>query len=179
MTSSNGREPAPVTVREQPAPVWSLRFEIERGRIGSALGTTAVAVEHIGSTAVPGLAGQPVVDVLVTVQDADDESAYRPALEAVGYLLHRAEPQHRLFRTRARDVHVHVRRVGDAAALDALALRDRLRSDPEDRAWYERTSKALAAQAWTDLDGYAAAKTAVVADILARSCSRADADGPL
>jgi GrpB-like predicted nucleotidyltransferase (UPF0157 family) len=41
-----------------------------------------VRVEHIGSTAVPGLAAKPIVDVLVTVVDPDDEPAFRPALEA-------------------------------------------------------------------------------------------------
>ena len=63
---------------------WPQRFEQERGRIESALGDRAHAIEHIGSTAVPGLAAKPIVDVLVTVADPDDEPAFAPALIHAG-----------------------------------------------------------------------------------------------
>jgi len=53
--------------------------------VRAALGCAAVRVEHIGSTAVPGLAAKPIVDVLVTLVDPDDEPAFRPALAALGY----------------------------------------------------------------------------------------------
>jgi GrpB-like predicted nucleotidyltransferase (UPF0157 family) len=54
---------------------WPERFRAERERIGRALGQTARSVEHIGSTAVPGLAAKPIIDILLVVEDVDDEAA--------------------------------------------------------------------------------------------------------
>lgn len=163
-----GREPADVVVVD-PDPAWPARFAVLRGRIVAALGPRALTVEHIGSTAVPGLAAKPVVDVLVTVADLDDEGAYAGALEAAGLVLRVREPGHRMFRTPARDVHVHVYEPG-APAVDAyLTLRDHLRRSPADRELYAATKRALAARAWEDTNDYADAKSEVIAGILARA----------
>ena len=71
---------------------WPERFRAERERTGRALGQTAQSVEHIGSTAVPGLAAKPIIDILLVVEDVDDEPAYGPALERSGYVLRVREP---------------------------------------------------------------------------------------
>jgi len=63
------------------------RFERERERICVALGSRLVSVQHVGSTAVAGLAAKPIIDVLVTVANVDDEPSYLPALLSAGYLL--------------------------------------------------------------------------------------------
>ena len=65
-------------------PAWPVRFEAERDRIVSALGPVARRVEHIGSTSVPGLAAKPVVDVMVTVDDPDDDLAFVPGVDRRG-----------------------------------------------------------------------------------------------
>jgi GrpB-like predicted nucleotidyltransferase (UPF0157 family) len=62
-------------------PSWPVRFQDERAKITAALGTEAIGIEHIGSTAVPGLAAKPIIDVLVTVADIEDEPRYLPALQ--------------------------------------------------------------------------------------------------
>ena len=67
-----------------------------------------VQVEHIGSTAVPGLAAKPIIDLVVVVDDITAEEDHLDALLAAGYVLRVREPGHRLVRTPARDVHVHV-----------------------------------------------------------------------
>jgi GrpB-like predicted nucleotidyltransferase (UPF0157 family) len=51
---------------------WPARYELERDRVRRALGVSALRVEHVGSTAVPGLAAKPIIDLLVTVADPDD-----------------------------------------------------------------------------------------------------------
>lgn len=89
-------------------PAWPQRFLVERSRITRALGDTASAVEHIGSTSVPGLAAKPVIDILVTVPDVTAEEQYVAPLVAAGYRLRVREPAHRMLRTPERDVHVHV-----------------------------------------------------------------------
>ena len=108
-------------------------FDRHRARIAAALGTGAVGIDHIGSTAVPGLAAKPVVDILVVVADSADEGSYVPAMERTGYVLRVREPdfeEHRMFRTPERDVHVHVLSVGSPEIERYLRLRDALRAAP-------------------------------------------------
>jgi GrpB-like predicted nucleotidyltransferase (UPF0157 family) len=91
-------------------PRWAERFAQERARIIAALETRAMAIEHIGSTAVPGLPAKPIIDIQVSVRDVDDEDSYLPDLVAAGYRLRVREPGHRMVRTAERDVHVRVQR---------------------------------------------------------------------
>jgi GrpB-like predicted nucleotidyltransferase (UPF0157 family) len=163
-----GREPATVVIAD-PDPAWPARYAAVREVLLAALGGRALAVEHVGSTAVPGLAAKPVVDVQVTVEDVEDEAAYAPALEAAGFVLRVREAGHRMFRTPQRDVQVHVHERGDPALAERLDLRDRLRQSPDDRALYEATKRALATREWADVDDYADAKSEVIAEILARA----------
>ena len=80
-------------------PEWAGRFSAEASRIRGAVGSAARRIEHVGSTAVPGLAAKPIVDIMVTVDDADDESRYLRQLERAGFQLRVREPGHRMFRT--------------------------------------------------------------------------------
>ena len=152
-------------------PVWAEQYAREEERIRTALGARALQVEHVGSTAVPGLAAKPIIDILLTVHDAADEAAYLPALEAAGYRLQFREPhwcEHRFLRDRDPDVQVHVFAVGCPEVGRMVAFRDRLRSKPEERDLYERTKRELAARRWDFVQDYADAKTAVVEDIISR-----------
>lgn len=64
---------------------WPARFEQEKAPLEKALGGIAYRIEHIGSTSVPGLAAKDVVDICVTVEDADDDSVFLPAVESLGF----------------------------------------------------------------------------------------------
>lgn len=148
---------------------WVREFEEHRGRIMAALGERAIAVEHIGSTSVPGLAAKPIVDIVVAVADVTDERAYLEPLLESGYVLRVREPGHRLVRTSERDVHVHVYRDGDPAVDAYLLLRDRLRTHAGDRALYESVKEHLMTRAWDDMNAYSEAKTEVIQGILDRA----------
>ncbi|MBT1584153.1 GrpB family protein [Curtobacterium flaccumfaciens] len=165
--------PEPVTVTLRPADSgWAAVFADHRRRILEALpgsGTDAPVVEHIGSTAVPGLAAKPIVDIVVAVPDVTAEATYLDQLLAAGYELRVREPGHRLVRTPARDVHVHVYERGAAAVDEYLLLRDHLRADAGDRALYERTKRELLDRSWDDMNAYADAKTAVITAIKERA----------
>ncbi len=126
---------------------WPARFEIERARIDGALGAVARRVEHVGSTAVPGLAAKPIVDISVGVDDPDDDALFVPQLTAAGYVLRVIEPEHRMFRSPQRDVHVHVWREGSDKQREQLVFRDWLRVNEEDRLLYESVKRDLAARA--------------------------------
>lgn len=92
-------------------PAWPELFARERQRIAAALGEGALRIEHVGSTAVPGLAAKPIIDILLVVADSADEETYAPALEAADYVLRVREPdwyEHRMFRGPDANVQVHV-----------------------------------------------------------------------
>ncbi|MFT7764479.1 GrpB family protein [Clavibacter tessellarius] len=160
----------PLTVGlEEHDPAWAEAYAAHRRRILDAVGDAALAVEHIGSTSVPGLAAKPIVDIVLVVADVTAEEDHVAPLVAAGYELRVREPGHRLVRTPARDVHVHVYEEGDPAVEAYLLLRDRLRSDPADRDLYARTKRELMTRRWESMDAYADAKTAVIQGILARA----------
>jgi GrpB-like predicted nucleotidyltransferase (UPF0157 family) len=150
-------------------PAWPALYEQHRVRLAAALGGVAVRIEHIGSTSVPGLIAKPIVDVLVTVDDPEDEDTFLPALARAGYDLRVREPGHHMFRPAVADANVHVRRAGDEEERRHLLLRDHLRACPEDRALYAEAKRRLAARTWRSVDHYAVAKTQVIEEILARA----------
>jgi len=144
--------------------------------VSQALGIRALAIEHIGSTSVPGLAAKPIVDIAVLVEDSSDEAAYLPALVAAGYILRVREPdwhEHRMLRTPELDVHVHIFSTGCEEVTRQRAFRDCLRSNFEDRLRYETLKRGLAKEDWPDMDAYARAKTDMVEEITARALKEA------
>ena len=152
-------------------PAWPQRFESEQSKIDAALGMNALVIEHVGSTSVPGLAAKPIIDICLAVRDSSDEDAYVPDLEAAGYHLRVREPdfhEHRMLRSRAKDVHVHVFSAGSSEMRRMIAFRDWLRAHPEDREQYESTKRQLARKRWPSMQHYADAKTEVVALIMRR-----------
>jgi GrpB-like predicted nucleotidyltransferase (UPF0157 family) len=148
-------------------PSWPERFERERELIGAALGPRAIAIEHVGSTAVPGLAAKPIVDLLVTVHDAEDE-ANVSALEGAGYELRVSEPGHRMVRRPELDVHVHVWATTDPEVERMLRFRDLLRADATARDAYAQLKRELALREWEDMNAYAEAKGPLIEQLLRR-----------
>lgn len=153
---------------------WPRLFAAEEAKIRAALGSSALLIEHVGSTSVPGLAAKPVIDVQLAVRESADEDAYRPALEHAGYRLIVREPEwfeHRLFKGVAPETNLHVFSAG-CAELDRCRLfRDWLRIAPQDLALYARTKQGLATRTWVHVQDYANAKQGVIAEIMARAAA--------
>jgi GrpB-like predicted nucleotidyltransferase (UPF0157 family) len=164
-----GLQPARVTLVEHD-PRWAERFSARAAELRRALGERARLIEHVGSTSVPGLAAKPIVDIVVGIDDPDDEQAYLPDLEALGYELRVREPQHRCLRAGEPDeaVNLHCYPPDHAETRKYLVFRERLRSSPEDRERYERVKRELAEREWRDINFYADAKGPVIREILAR-----------
>ena len=144
-------------------------FEEHREKILAALGGGPRHVEHVGSTSVPGLLAKPIIDIQVSVADPEHEPSYLPPLQDAGYILRVREAGHRMLRTPARDVHVHVCAVGSDWGRRQLLFRDWLRRSASDRALYTSTKAALAERSWPTVDHYADAKTPVIAEIMHRA----------
>jgi GrpB-like predicted nucleotidyltransferase (UPF0157 family) len=162
---------APITLAEYD-PAWPALFAREAHRIRAILGSTAVLVEHAGSTSVPGLAAKPIIDIVLAVPDSADEQAYVPALQAAGYVLRVREPdwfEHRLFKGPDADINLHVFTAGATEVDRMLLFRDWLRSSDADRDAYLRVKRDLAQRTWRHVQHYADAKSAIVAEIMTRA----------
>lgn len=175
----------PLTPLSQPIqivdydPAWPELFAREDARIRAALGERVLLLEHVGSTSVPGLAAKPRIDLLLVVADTADESAYVPALEAAGYVLHIREPdwyEHRLFKGPDTSINLHVFSPGCTEIDRMLLFRNWLRVNAADRQLYEQTKRELARRDWKYGQNYADAKTAVVKEIIARARAAAQAE---
>jgi GrpB-like predicted nucleotidyltransferase (UPF0157 family) len=160
-------------------PRWPELFRREEERIRAALRERVVRLEHVGSTAVPGLAAKPIIDMCLVVADSSEEEAYVAALEAAGYALRIREPEwfeHRCFKGPETNVNMHVYSVGCPEIERYLLFRDRLRTNQADRELYERTKRELAKREWKYVQNYADAKTDVVEEIIARARARVGLD---
>ena len=162
-----------ITLRDYD-PTWPALFERERDRIRAALADSALAIEHVGSTAVPGLVAKPIIDVVVAVADSAVEDGYMPALEAVGYVLRIREPgwhEHRMFLGPDTASHIHVFTMGDPEIERMVEFRDRLRNNDDDRDRYAAAKQRLATRRWRHVQHYADAKSGVIELILSQTPS--------
>lgn len=143
--------PAPVLV-VPPSPTWPQDFEELAAAVRHALGHRALAIEHLGSTSVPGLPAKPVIDVVLTVEDPDLEGRYVPMLEAAGFIFRLREPgwyRHRLLVAGPGSglpaANVHVLAPGCPETARMAAFRDWLRTHEADRVAYARIKSEQAA----------------------------------
>ncbi|MBM0234012.1 GrpB family protein [Micromonospora sp. STR1_7] len=159
-------------------PAWAQRFAAARALLTDALGARVISVEHVGSTAVPGLAAKPVIDIDLLVEDAEDESGYLPALERLGYRLVLREPWwhgHRMLLSPAEDVNLHVWPRGAPEPVRHRLFRDWLRSHPDDRERYATTKRRLARDTAHRPRDYSLAKNDVIDAIYARIFAASEA----
>ena len=164
-------------------PAWPESFRREKAHLLSCLPSDLIRrIEHFGSTAVPGLAAKPIVDLLVEVTDLEATRArVAPVLEAQGYDYF-WRPTHgddgppfyawfikRDPRTGARTHHIHMVEAGFAEHWDRLLFRDYLREHPEVAGEYERLKRELASASSHDRVSYTSGKTAFVQRVTARA----------
>jgi GrpB-like predicted nucleotidyltransferase (UPF0157 family) len=150
-------------------PIWPERFAQWRERLRATLGDAAWPIEHIGSTAVPGLPAKPVIDIEVAVPDLADEPAYLPAIEAIGVPLRSRDYEHRYFRPPAgepRVVQIHVAAAGSDWVRDHLLFRDYLRATPQARDDYAAVKRLMAERYRDDRLAYTEGKTTFILDAL-------------
>jgi GrpB-like predicted nucleotidyltransferase (UPF0157 family) len=162
-------------------PEWVEEFTVIERHLREALGELALRIDHIGSTAVPGLAAKDIVDVQVTVRDLtpDVEAAFRRAgYSRLEYTRDHRPPtatgpdrdwEKQMYRPSpgARPTNIHVRRAGSANGRYALLFRDYLRAHPLAAAAYARAKVALAQHGPTDWDLYYDVKDPVCDIIMA------------
>jgi GrpB-like predicted nucleotidyltransferase (UPF0157 family) len=154
-------------------PRWVEAFQTERATILRALGEQALAIEHYGSTAVPGLAAKPIVDVMVALRDLDAAEEEVTALESAGYERRSTgdlDHPRRLFLVRyeggRRAAHIALVEPEGRYWREHIAFRDALRVDVDLAARYAELKRRLAARHGADRLAYTDGKTEFVAEAL-------------
>ena len=161
---------------------WPSRFDELASTLRSGLGELIDRIDHIGSTAIPGLAAKPIVDVQMTVADWDRFDSLRIGMERFGYRFHADNDDRRkryftLTDQGERAANVHVRLTAEFSAQSALLLRDYLRIDETARSRYEAEKRRLATSKWEKIDDYAEAKGDVIWQLLREADDWAKAEG--
>jgi GrpB-like predicted nucleotidyltransferase (UPF0157 family) len=159
---------------------WPLIFEDTAAKLRAALGRSILAVHHVGSTSVPNLSAEPVLDVLVAVPDFDQALQLVPDIEALGYVFRRdAEIEDRHYFRRVNDTarthHLSLATPTSRHYIDTLAFRDELRSNANLASEYEELKLALARAFPRDRESYVNGKTNFVVSVL-RSVGGSDRD---
>jgi len=160
-------------------PAWPGAYERERAAIAGALGDLVFAIEHVGSTSVPGLGAKPIIDIMVGLRELADHARSVPPLQAIGYL-HKGEhgiPERHYFRKPVRGPRthqIHMVEQGRDFWLRHLLFRDYLRRHPEEAAAYQRLKVGLAARFGTDVEAYTEAKTEFIQSALAKARATLD-----
>jgi GrpB-like predicted nucleotidyltransferase (UPF0157 family) len=159
-------------------PAWPGRFESLRDRIAPAVGALAAAIEHVGSTAVPGLAAKPVIDLIVRLAAQDDLPEVIERLAGLGYR-HEGDfgvTGREAFATppgfAVHDHHLYVCAPDWAGYGDQLVFRDYLRAHPDAAAAYAALKRSLADRFRDDRAAYTNGKADYVRSILARARTR-------
>lgn len=156
-------------------PDWPAAFAAEAERLRFAIAQPALVIEHIGSTAVPGLAAKPVIDIMPGVESALELDACVKPLVAIGYTYipdyEDVMPFRRFLRKaltpdQRPGFNLHIVARGSKFWHEHLGFRDRLRHDQELAQRYEALKRELASQ-HTDTNEYAGAKTEFIVSALA------------
>jgi GrpB-like predicted nucleotidyltransferase (UPF0157 family) len=155
-------------------PQWSAIARQEGACLSATLGVAMEAIEHIGSTAVPGLMAKPIIDLMIGITAYPPPATFAVRLESLAYQnLGEAGIEGRLYlrRRSAPSCNVHIVLLGGTHWLTNLALREFLRSDSAARQQYE-CAKLDALRAGCDmLLAYSNAKSAVIRELIARAQS--------
>jgi len=165
-------------------PTWPALFTAEAARIRESFGAHAERIEHVGSTAVPGLAAKPVIDIQVSVGSLASPAPYHERLEQLGYThfpLGDFDLVYPFFKRPAiwpSTHHVHLCVGGSVQEQEHLAFRDRLRSSPASVAAYAELKRGLAAihhgRTMESQEQYSLAKSEFIGSVLSQPLAQTD-----
>jgi GrpB-like predicted nucleotidyltransferase (UPF0157 family) len=152
-------------------PKWARSYAAERDRLIELGGTLWLELEHIGSTAVPGLFAKPIIDMMAAVQDLDEARVLASRLSDLGYGLIDTGMRERLFLRRrskedAQMYHLHIVERSTWTMRNERLMRDYLLAHPEAVSAYGDLKKRLAKELAEDSLAYTRAKTGFIQDLM-------------
>jgi GrpB-like predicted nucleotidyltransferase (UPF0157 family) len=155
------------------SPHWPGQFNAEASIIRAAFGATKIELEHIGSTAVPGLPAKPIIDILLGATSLAEIEGHISHLETVGYRyvreFEKQLPERRYFVKPdggAMQFHLHAVERGGPFWRDHLRFRDALREQPALREQYQELKRQLASSFRLDRDAYTNGKAPFIEGVL-------------
>lgn len=148
-------------------PVWARAFEDEKSLLIPIFGSSAVAIEHVGSTSVPGLSAKPIIDIEVGLSNLASWIAFRSKLESAGYASMpdriRIDEVFMPKGPEARRTHyLHIVAYNSSEWIRTLKFRDILRNDERVRSEYQTLKQALAERFSDNRAAYSAAKASFI-----------------
>ena len=152
-------------------PEWPRLFSKIERELREQVGALALAIEHVGSTSVPGLAAKPIIDIELVIASAYQFPSVKERLENLGYI-HRGPcgvPDREVFRC-VIDLpphHLYVCETGARPLKEHICFRDALRQNPPPAAEYAALKQYLAEQYRNDRDAYTEAKTSFIRSVIA------------
>jgi GrpB-like predicted nucleotidyltransferase (UPF0157 family) len=162
----------PVIIRPYDS-AWPRLFDEERVRIDAAIHDYIGSIEHIGSTAVPGLAAKPVIDILIGAHSLAEAPCFIPPLQAMGYIyieeLEKQIPERRYLQKVSPAGHTHHLHIAEPSSpfyIEHLHFRDVLRAHPEVAQEYAELKFRLAKQFRNDRPAYTEAKNDFIKKVL-------------
>lgn len=158
-------------------PRWPDIYLEEKERILGAVGEKIKDIEHIGSTAVPGLGAKPVIDIMVSVKDVETAHECVDPLGRIGYTDITPQPlswnQDWFYclgkGPHSTGFHLHLVREGSDHWDGHILFRDYLRAHPETARTYYDLKKRLATEYGADREGYTDAKTSFIESVLVKA----------
>lgn len=165
----NCEAPAPVNAPDAPVeiaaydPSWPQQFADEADALRRALAPwLAGPIEHVGSTAIPGLAAKPVIDIMAGVKTLDESRPAIDAATAIGYCYapYQVDLEHWFCKPSfaVRTHHLHLIPLGSPQWIRTIAFRDYLRAHDDVAAEYEALKRRLAIEHRLDREAYTLAK---------------------
>lgn len=153
-------------------PAWIVQFEQEKQRLSKGLGAVVLGIEHIGSTAVPGIWAKPVVDIMVGVPGLPLEDRYIVVMNKMGYeYLGEAGVPGRLYfrKRRPRAFNVHFTPMGSGIWMDNILLRDYLRSHQDAAESYSDIKRNILSEGIDTLLAYSDRKSDFIRALIGKA----------
>ena len=153
-------------------PEWSAVYEEAKAILSPVLGEYALDIQHVGSTAIPGISAKPVVDIAVAIEHYPLPDEVLDAVKALGYTYwgEYGIPHRHLFFRRDLPVghNVHINELANGEFQKHVLFRDYMRAHPDDAREYENLKRELAAR-YDEVGTYAENKSEYVQGILRKA----------
>jgi GrpB-like predicted nucleotidyltransferase (UPF0157 family) len=156
------------------SPKWQQSFQCEQEKLCRIFGEDALEVQHVGSTAIPGILAKPIIDIALIVASFQKAKRYEKKLKEIGYEIKENDMrEERLFFTKGpenkRTHYLHIGEVGSGYAEDMILFRDYLCSHKDAAKEYDELKENLAKKYRNDRETYTAKKADLIESILKKS----------
>jgi len=152
-------------------PNWWQRFKCEEKKIRKVFGRDALEIQHVGSTAIPGILAKPIIDIALIVPSFQKAKLYEKRLKEIGYKIKKNDTRkERLFFTKGpekkRTHYLHIGEIGSNYAEDMILFRNYLRKHKDTAKEYSELKENLAKRYQDKREIYTVRKTELIKKIV-------------